>query len=136
MQAGTKSEPKVKQEKKVKKKKEVKREQKEKKMKVEKRVRIEPKAEVKEQKVEPSSFKKGKRPASSDLSAKSSKTRMLTRAVTRGMNFVETADFADPDNMTIEEMVSIGEERVYETADLSDSDSGIDDKDSDEQEEG
>lgn len=137
LQAEIKSGPKVKKEKGVKKEKEIKTEQKEKKMKVEKGVKIEPKAEVKEQniKAEPSSFKKGKRPASSDLSGESSKTRMLTRAVTRGMNFVGTADLADSDNMTIEEMAGIREEWVYGTADLSDNDSSIDDNDSDEEEE-
>lgn len=53
---------------------------------------------------------------------------MLTRAITRGMNFVRAADPADSDNTTKEEMAGIGKAQVYETADLSDSDGSIDDR--------
>lgn len=107
-QTPIKSEPKIKKEKKW--------------VKKEKEAKVEQKVEVKRDvKSEPLTSKKKKRPASSDLSGPS-KTRMMTRAITQGANFVRAGNLSDSDNVTLEEARAFGEAQVYGTADLSDND--------------
>ena len=117
-----KLEPKIKREKKVVKK--------EKDVKVEQKVKVEWNV-----KSEPLILKKKKRPASSDLSGPS-KTRMMTRAITRGANFVGAGNLSDSDNVTFEEARAFGQAQVYGTADVFGEDSEEDNEEQEGDDEG
>lgn len=105
-------------------------------VKKEKDAKVEQKVKVERNvKLEPLILKKKKRPASSDLSGPS-KTHMMTRAITRGANFVGTGNLSDSDNVTMEEASVFGQAQVYETADLSGEDSEEDNEEQEEDDEG
>ncbi|MCJ1262497.1 hypothetical protein MMC22_002367 [Lobaria immixta] len=102
---------------------------KEKDAKVEQEVKVE-----RNVKSEPLTSKKKKPPTSSDLSGPS-KTRMMTRAIARGANFVGTGNLSDSDNVTMEEARAFGQAQVYGTAELSDDDSEEDNEKQEEDDE-